>query len=72
MTLDEAELSGKEIMKQLEERRAAQKKDLNRNVFGVRTNDDLAVLLRDYCQSNNVSTNQFLNNLLKQFFNYGL
>ena len=72
MTAEEAEVSGQEIMKQLVERRAAQKKDLNRNVFGVRTNDDLAALLRDYCQSNNVSTNQFLNNLLKQFFNYGL
>ena len=68
MTTEEADFSGQAIMKQLEERRAAQKKDLNRNVFGVRTNDDLAVLLRDYCQSNNLSTNQFLNNLLKDFF----
>jgi predicted HicB family RNase H-like nuclease len=72
MTAEEAEVSGQEIMKQLVERRAAQKKDLNRNVFGVRTNDDLAALLREHCKSNNVSTNQFLNNLLKQFFNYGL
>ena len=71
MTSEEAEFSGQEIMRQLEQRRADQRKDWNRNVFGVRTNDDLASLLREYCKSNNLSTNQFLNNLLKDFFNYG-
>ena len=71
MTSDEAEFSGQQVMKQLEQRRAERKKDWNRNVFGVRTNDDLASSLREYCKSNNVSTNQFLNNLLKDFFNYG-
>ena len=71
MTSEEAEFSGQQVMKQLEERRTKRKKDWNRNVFGVRTNDDLASLLREYCKSNNLSTNQFLNNLLKDFFNYG-
>ena len=71
MTSEEAEFSGQQVMKQLEERRAERKKDWNRNVFGVRTNDDLASLLREHCKSNNLSTNQFLNNLLKDFFNYG-
>ena len=71
MTTEEAEFSGQEIMRQLEQRRADQRKDWNRNVFGVRTNDDLASSLREYCKSNNLSTNQFLNNLLKDFFNYG-
>jgi len=71
MTSEEAEFSGQQVMKQLEERRAERKKDWNRNVFGVRTNDDLAFLLREHCKSNNLSTNQFLNNLLKDFFNYG-
>ena len=71
MTSDEAEFSGQQVMKQLEQRRAERKKDWNRNVFGVRTNDDLASSLREYCKSNNLSTNQFLNNLLKDFFNYG-
>ena len=71
MTSEEAEFSGQQVMKQLEERRTERKKDWNRNVFGVRTNDDLAFSLREYCKSNNISTNQFLNNLLKDFFNYG-
>ena len=43
MTSEEAEFSGQEIMRQLEQRRADQRKDWNRNVFRVRTNDDLAV-----------------------------
>ena len=71
MTTEEAEFSGQQVMKQIEQRRSERNKDLNRNVFGVRTNDDLASLLREYCKSNNLSTNQFLNNLLKDFFNYG-
>ena len=71
MTSEEAEFSGQQVMKQLEQRRLERKKDWNRNVFGVRTNDDLAFSLREYCKSNNLSTNQFLNNLLKDFFNYG-
>ena len=71
MTTEEAECSGQQVMKQLEQRRSERKKDWNRNVFGVRTNDDLASLLREHCKSNNLSTNQFLNNLLKDFFNYG-
>ena len=71
MTSEEAEFSGQQVMKQLEQRRSERKKDWNRNVFGVRTNDDLASLLREHCKSNNLSTNQFLNNLLKDFFNYG-
>ena len=71
MTTEEAEFSGQQVMKQLEQRRSERKKDWNRNVFGVRTNDDLASSFREYCKSNNLSTNQFLNNLLKDFFNYG-
>ena len=71
MTSEEAEFSGQQVMKQLEQRRTERKKDWNRNVFGVRTNDDLASKLREHCKSNNLSTNQFLNNLLKDFFNYG-
>ena len=68
MTTEEAEFSGQAIMQQLEERRAAQKKSQG-NVLGVRTSDSLAALVREHCKSNNLSTNQFLNNLLKQFFN---
>ena len=71
MTLEEAEFSGKAIIQQLEERKASQKKNTNKNVFGVRTSNDLASLIREHCKSNNLSTNQFLNNLLKDIFNYG-
>ena len=71
MTSEEAEFSGQQVMKQLEQRRTERKKDWNRNVFGVRTNDDLASLIREHCKSNNLSINSFLNNLLKVFFNYG-
>ena len=70
MTTEEADFSGQAIMKQLEERRAAQKKNLNRNVLGVRTTDELAARVREHCKSSNLSTNQFLHNLLKEFFNH--
>ena len=70
MTTEEADFSGQAIMKQLEERRAAQKKNLNRNVLGVRTSDELAARVREHCKSSNLSTNQFLYNLLKEFFNH--
>ena len=70
MTTEEADFSGQAIMKQLEERRAAQKKNLNRNVLGVRTSDELAARVREHCKSSNLSTNQFLNNLLKEFLNH--
>ena len=69
MTTEEAEFSGQAIMQQLEERRAAQKKSQG-NVLWVRTSDSLAALVREHCKSNNLSTNQFLNNLLKEFFNH--
>ena len=69
MTTEEAEFSGQAIMQQLEERRAAQKKSQG-NVLVVRTSDSLASLVREHCKSNNLSTNQFLNNLLKEFFNH--
>tara|TARA_R100001082_G_C4247230_1_gene109934 strand:- start:215 stop:427 length:213 start_codon:yes stop_codon:yes gene_type:complete len=69
MTTEEAEFSGQAIMKQLEERRAAQKKSQG-NVLGVRTSDELAARVREHCKSSNLSTNQFLNNLLKEFFNH--
>ena len=69
MTTEEAEFSGQAIMQQLEERRAAQKKSQG-NVLGVRTSDELAAQVREHCKSSNLSTNQFLNNLLKEFFNH--
>jgi len=69
MTTEEAEFSGTEIMRQLLERKEERKKDWNRNVFSLRTNDALASKIKDYCQMNNISSNQFFNNLLKSYFN---
>ena len=65
-----SELSGTEFLKQLEKKREASKKDWNRNVFAVRTNDDIASMIKDYCHLNNISKNHFFKNLLKDFFYY--
>ena len=67
----ETELSGAEYLNYLVQKKAAIKKDYNRNVFSIRTNDNISSLIKEYCQKNSISTNQFLNNLLKDYFNYG-
>ena len=67
----ETELSGAEHLNYLVQKKAAIKKDYNRNVFSIRTNDNISFLIKEYCQKNSISTNQFLNNLLKNYFNYG-
>ena len=64
------ELSGAEYLNYLVQKKAAIKKDYNRNVFSIRTNDNISSLIKEYCQKNSISTNQFLNNLLKNYFNY--
>ena len=66
----DSELSGAEFLKQLEKKREDSKKDWNRYVFAVRTNDDIASVIKDYCHLNNISKNHFFKNLLKDFFNY--
>ena len=60
-------MSGAEFLKQLEKKREASKKDWNRNVFAVRTNDDISSMIKDYCHLNNISKNHFFKNLLKIF-----
>ena len=62
------ELSGAEFLKKLQKKREASKKDWNRNVFTVRTNDDISSMIKEYCQINNISPNRFLNNLLNSYF----
>ena len=63
-----SELSGAEFLKQLEKKRETTKKDWNRNVFTVRTNDDISSMIKEYCQINNISPNRFLNDLLNSYF----
>ena len=69
MTPDEINNAREEVLKELLLRKHMQKKDWNRNVLSVRTNDALAAKIRVYCKKNKVSLNQFLNTLLTKFFN---
>ena len=62
------ELSGAEFLKKLQKKREASKKEWNRNVFTVRTNDDISSMIKEYCQINNISPNRFLNDLLNSYF----
>ena len=64
----EYELSGTELLKQFEKKIASSKKDWNRNVLSVRTNDELHSLIKEYCLLKDISANRFLNNLLQVFF----
>ena len=68
MTPDEINNAREEVLKELLLRKNMQKKDWNRNVLSVRTNDELAAKIRFYCKKNKVSLNQFLNTLLTKFF----
>ena len=69
MTTDEAEFAGRQVLDQLQERKQDLHKDYNRNIFTVRTDDQLAEQIRTYCKANNVPPNQFLKNLLQNYFN---
>ena len=57
-----------EVLAELFLRKQQRKKDYNRNVLSVRTNDELAAKIRDHCSKNKISTNQFFKNLLLKFF----
>lgn len=69
MNIDDSNNAREEVLKELLLRKKQQKKDWNRNVLSVRTNDELAVKIKVYCKKNKVSLNQFLNTLLTKFFN---
>ena len=64
------ELSGTEFLKKLQKKKEASKKDWNRNVFAVRTNDYISNMIREYCHKNDITRNHFFKNLLEEFFNY--
>ena len=69
MTQEEAEFAGKQVLNQLQERKLDRHKDYNRNIFSIRTDDLLAKQIRTYCKDNNVSPNQFIKNVLQNYFN---
>ena len=70
MNQDEfANSAREEVLNELLLRRQQRKKDLNRNIFSVRTNDTLAVKIKNHCKENKISFNSFFNTLLTKFFN---
>ena len=69
MNIDDSNNAREEVLKELLLRKKQRKKDWNRNVLSVRTNDELAAQIKVYCDKNNISLNQFLNTLLTKFFN---
>jgi len=69
MNPEEVNNARDEVLKELLLRKKQQKKDWNRNVLSVRTNDELAAKIKVYCDKNKISLNQFLNILLTKFFN---
>ena len=70
MTPDETSTNAREeVLKELFLRKQQRKKDWNKNIFSVRTNDTLASQIKDHCKQNKVSFNSFFNTLLAQFFN---
>ena len=70
MTPDETSTNAREeILKELLLRKQQRKKDWNKNIFSVRTNDTLASQIKDHCKKNKVSFNSFFNTLLTKFFN---
>jgi len=70
MTPDETANSAREeVIKELLLRKQQRKKDWNKNIFSVRTNDNLAVKIKNHCKENKTSFNSFFNTLLNKFFN---
>lgn len=67
--MTDAEFSGHQIREQLRSRKDKQQY-YNRNTFTVRTDDDEAVQVRDYCEKNSINPNLFLRSLISQFFSH--
>ena len=69
MNADEVNNAREEVLKELLLRKQQSKKDWNKNIFSVRTNEDLAVKIKNHCTKNKTSFNSFFNTLLNKFFN---
>ena len=70
MTPDETSTNAREeVLKELFLRKQQRKKDWNKNIFSVRTNDELAAKIKDHCKQNKITFNSFFNTLLNNFFN---
>tara|TARA_Y100000004_G_C8800634_1_gene363239 strand:+ start:28 stop:240 length:213 start_codon:yes stop_codon:yes gene_type:complete len=70
MTPDEtANTAREEVLNELLLRKQLRKKDWNKNIFSVRTNDNIAAKIKNHCKENKISFNSFFNTLLTKFFN---
>ena len=69
MTSDEAEFAGKQVRDQLQQRKLDRHRYYSRNIFTVRTSDQLAEQIRTFCKNNNVPPNQFIKTVLQNYFN---
>jgi hypothetical protein len=64
--MDRAEFAAQEVRAQLKNRNW---RSYNRNLFSVKTGDKEGHAVRTYCEENDLNPNQFLNKLIKDFFN---
>ena len=69
MNTNEINTAREEVLKELLLRKQQRKKDWNKNIFSVRTNDEIAAKIKDHCKQNKTSFNSFFNTLLNKFFN---
>ena len=69
MNTNEVNTAREEVLKELLLRKQQRKKDWNKNIFSVRTNDELAVKIKDHCKQDKITFNSFFNTLLNNFFN---
>ena len=69
MNTKEINNAREEVLKELLLRKQQRKKDWNKNIFSVRTNDELAAKITDHCKQNKITFNSFFNTLLNNFFN---
>lgn len=69
MNTEEINNAREEVIKELLLRKQQRKKDWNKNIFSVRTNDELAAKIKDHCKQKKITFNSFFNTLLNKFFN---
>ena len=69
MNTKEINNAREEVLNELLLRKQQRKKDWNKNIFSVRTNDEIAAKIKDHCKQNKISFNSFFNTLFTNFFN---
>ena len=54
MNTNEVNTAREEVLKELLLRKQQRKKDWNKNIFSVRTNDEIAAKIKDHCKQNKI------------------